>query len=54
MFTSAFDDPDRITHVGIALDGRRWIQAIGPGRDVSIGSLPAEGRIMEVRRISLP
>lgn len=54
VFTSAFDDPDRITHVGIALDGRRWIQAIGPGRDVSIGSLPAEGRIMEVRRISLP
>lgn len=54
VFTSAFDDPDRITHVGIALDGRRWIQAIGPGRDVSIGSLPADGRIMEVRRISLP
>ena len=54
VFTSAFDDPDRITHVGIALDGRRWIQAIGPGRDVSIGSLPADSRIMEVRRIALP
>ena len=54
VFTSAFNDPDRITHVGIALDSRRWIQAIGPGRDVSIGSLPADSRIMEVRRISLP
>jgi cell wall-associated NlpC family hydrolase len=54
VFTSAFDDPERITHVGIALDGRRWIQAIGPGRDVSIGFLPADARIMEVRRIDLP
>ena len=54
VFTSAFNDPDRITHVGIALDSRRWIQAVGPGRGVSIGSLPADSRIMEVRRISLP
>lgn len=54
VFTSAFDDPDRITHVGIALDSRRWIQAIGPGRDVSIGFLPSSARIMEVRRIGLP
>jgi LysM repeat protein len=54
VFTSAFDDPDRITHVGIALDSRRWIQAIGPGRDVSIGFLPSSARIMEVRRIDLP
>ena len=53
VFTSAFNDPDRITHVGIALDSRRWVHAVGPGRTVIIGSLPSSERIMEVRRIPL-
>jgi peptidoglycan DL-endopeptidase CwlO len=53
VFTSAFNDPDRITHVGIALDSRRWVHAVGPGRPVTIGSLPSSERIMEVRRIPL-
>jgi LysM repeat protein len=53
VFTSAFDDPERITHVGVALDARRWIQAVGRGRTVSIGSLPRATKIMAVRRIDI-
>lgn len=54
VFTSSVGDPEFITHVGIALDSRRWVQAVGHGRPVSIGSLPATDRIMAVQRISLP
>jgi cell wall-associated NlpC family hydrolase len=54
VFTSAFGDPERITHVGIALDSRRWVHAVGFGRTVSIGTLPATDRIMAVQRITLP
>ncbi len=54
VFTSAVGDPELITHVGIALDSRRWVQAIGFGRTVSIGTLPSADRIMAVQRIALP
>lgn len=54
VFTSAFDDPAMITHVGIALSSRTWVQAIGSSRPVSISGLPSNAKIMEVRRISLP
>ena len=54
VFTSALGDPALITHVGIALDSRRWVHAVGFGRTVSIGSLPATDRIMAVQRIALP
>jgi LysM repeat protein len=54
VFTSAVGDPDLITHVGIALDSRRWVHAVGFGRTVSIGSLPSTDRIMAVQRIALP
>lgn len=53
VFTSAVNDPAAITHVGIALDSSRWVQAVGFGRTVSIGSLPAAERIMAVQRIAL-
>ena len=53
VFTSAFGDPAQITHVGIALDSRRWVHAVGFGRTVSIHSLPAAERIMAVQRIAL-
>jgi len=53
VFTSAFDDPERITHVGVALDARRWIHAVGYGRTVSIGSMPATSKIMAVQRIDV-
>ena len=54
VFTSAVGDPELITHVGIALDSRRWVHAVGFGRTVSIGTLPASDRIMAVQRIALP
>ena len=54
VFTSSVGDPALITHVGIALDSRRWVHAVGFGRTVSIGSLPATDRIMAVQRIALP
>jgi cell wall-associated NlpC family hydrolase len=54
VFTSAVGDPAFITHVGIALDSRRWVHAIGFGRAVSISSLPTTDRIMAVQRIDLP
>jgi cell wall-associated NlpC family hydrolase len=53
VFTSAVGDPELITHVGIALDSRRWVHAVGFGRTVSISTLPASDRIMAVQRIAL-
>lgn len=53
VFTSAFNDPELITHVGIALDSRRWVHAVGFGRTVSIGTIPSSERIMAVQRITL-
>jgi peptidoglycan DL-endopeptidase LytE len=54
VFTSAVNDPAMITHVGVALDSQRWVHAVGLGRTVTIGSLPASDRIMAVQRITLP
>jgi len=54
VFTSAVNDPALITHVGVALDSRTWIHAVGRGRTVSVGSLPSTDRIMAVRRLPLP
>ncbi len=54
VFTSATNDPDMITHVGIAIDSRRWVQAVGFGRTVTIGSLPSDSKIMAVQRIAMP
>jgi cell wall-associated NlpC family hydrolase len=54
VFTSAVGDPALITHVGIALDSRRWVHAVGFGRTVSITALPADDKIMAVQRITLP
>jgi LysM repeat protein len=41
---------DTINHVGIAIDGSRWVQAIGTGEVVRVGSIPAVGDITAVRR----
>jgi LysM repeat protein len=54
VFTSAVNDPALITHVGVALDSRTWIHAVGRGRTVSVGSLPSTDRIMAVRRLPMP
>ena len=54
VFTSFVNDPELITHVAIALDSRRWVNAVGPGKTVTIGSIPSDDRIMAVQRIALP
>lgn len=54
VFTSSVNDPELITHVAIALDSRRWVNAVGPGKTVTIGSIPSDDKIMAVQRIALP
>lgn len=39
-----------INHVGIAIDGERWVHAVGPGKGVRISSLPDASTIATVRR----
>ncbi len=43
-------DPTVIAHVGVAVSGTSWIQAVGPGIPVKISALPTS-RIVTVRRI---
>jgi len=54
VFTSSVNDRELITHVAIALDSRRWVNAVGPGKTVTIGSIPSDDRIMAVQRIAVP
>ena len=39
-----------INHVGIAIDGERWVHAVGPGKGVRISALPDASTITTVRR----
>ena len=39
-----------INHVGIAIDGDRWVHAVGPGKGVRISALPDASTITTVRR----
>jgi cell wall-associated NlpC family hydrolase len=48
MFTSS--RPDVISHVGIAIDSKRWIHAPRAGDVVRIGMIPSAGKIQAVRR----
>jgi LysM repeat protein len=41
---------DTINHVGMAIDANRWVQAIGTGEVVRVGSIPAASEITAVRR----
>ena len=41
---------DIISHVGIAIDGNTWIQAVRPGDVVRVGPMPAKASIVAVRR----
>jgi len=54
VFTSSVGNPELITHVAIALDSRRWVNAVGAGKTVTIGSIPSDDKIMAVQRIALP
>ena len=50
VFTAGSSTPGVISHVGIAIDGTRWIQATRPGSWVSVGTIPAASKILAVRR----
>ncbi len=50
VFTAGSATPGVISHVGIAIDGKRWIQATRPGAWVSVGAIPAASKILAVRR----
>lgn len=39
-----------INHVGIAIDGQRWVHAVGTGKGVRISALPDASTITTVRR----
>jgi len=41
---------DVISHVGMAIDGDTWIQAVRPGDVVRVGPMPAKSSIVAVRR----
>jgi peptidoglycan endopeptidase LytE len=43
----------RINHVGIAISSTRWIHAVGTGKVVSVGWIPADAMITAVRRFDL-
>ena len=44
-------DPTVISHVGIAISSTQWIHAAGTGMGVITSSLPADSKILAVRRI---
>ena len=54
VFMRSSNDPTQIGHVGIALDSKTWIQAVGTGIPVRIRPLPSGDRIEAVRRILQP
>ncbi len=51
VLTASAAAPSVISHVGIALSDSTWIQAVGPGRSVSIGHVPVDTKILAVRRV---
>jgi cell wall-associated NlpC family hydrolase len=52
MFTNSH--PDVISHVGIAIDSKRWIHAPRSGDVVRVGMLPSADKIQAVRRYVTP
>jgi LysM repeat protein len=46
--------PTVISHVGIVIDSKTWIQAARPGESVKLGPIPAASKIVAVRRIVTP
>ena len=54
VFMRSSNDPTQIGHVGIALDSKTWIQAVGTGIPVRIRPLPSDDKIEAVRRILQP
>lgn len=54
VFTASTDAPGVIGHVGIAIDSRRWIHAPNSGDFVRHGFIPADDKIITVRRYVTP
>ncbi len=51
IFTASTSNPGVISHVGVAIDSKTWIQAARSGMPVRIGNLPLPDRIEAVRRL---
>ena len=51
IFTASTSNPGVISHVGVAIDAKTWIQAARTGMPVRIGNLPLPERIEAVRRL---
>jgi cell wall-associated NlpC family hydrolase len=54
VFTASSNAPGVIGHVGIAIDSRRWIHAPNSGDVVRQGFIPADDKIITVRRYVTP
>jgi len=51
IFQYSTAKPTTISHVGIVIDSKTWIQAARPGENVKIGPIPSAEKIVAVRRI---
>jgi cell wall-associated NlpC family hydrolase len=51
VFTASSSTPGIIGHLGIAIDGTRWIHAPRAGDVVRVGNLPSATKILAVRRL---
>jgi peptidoglycan DL-endopeptidase CwlO len=54
IFQYSSAKPTVISHVGIVIDSKTWIQAARPGESVKLRPLPAASKIVAVRRIVSP
>jgi peptidoglycan endopeptidase LytE len=51
VFTASASTPGVIGHLGIAIDGKRWIHAPRAGESVRVGMIPSDAKILAVRRL---
>lgn len=51
IFTYSGGDTSQIGHVGIAISATEMVEALSPGKNVSIARIPNKDRIVEVRRL---
>lgn len=51
VFTFSGNDTSQIGHVSIAISATEMVQALSPGKNVSIARIPSKDRIQEVRRL---
>lgn len=51
IFTYSGGDTSQIGHVAIAISATEMVEALSPGKNVSIARIPSKDRIVEVRRL---